>query len=338
MKEPTPPMLRVRDWNANHENNRSRDLKQLLWVPVPNDLSSDSFVELVFHPDGAAHLGVWTALLMVASRSKPRGFLAWGNGHPHTPESLARLTRLPQAVVSAAIERVLAIGLLEGDEDKPHKKNSLPPHPTAGKPQGAVEKPQASALEGNGREHHHQEGIGKEKKGTQRAGDEIKTERSSAGSGTQPVLRTIDDEENPPEVYASPEDELKAIYQAKAGTPITIEVLSAIREKLELTGVGMGEFVAALKESHIQNEWRNPAGFLRDFSKRFRSKTRVAARPVTAAEAEARDYKCPLCHSKIQGEGIVLIDGKWVPCKCASPEYIARQRERGVFAPEEPPK
>ena len=126
----------------------------------------------------------------------------------------------------------------------------------------------------------------KEANGTERAGDESKTERSSAGSDTQPFLRTVDDEEKPPEVYASPEDELKAIYQAKAGTPITIEVLSAIRENLELTAVDMGEFVAAVKKSHIQNKWRNPAGFLRDFSNRFRSKTRVAARPVTAAEAE----------------------------------------------------
>jgi len=95
---------------------------------------------------------------------------------------------------------------------------------------------------------------------------------------------------------------LKAIYQAKAGGPITIEVLSAIRENLELTGVGMGGFVAALKESHVQNDWRNPAGFLRDFSKRFRSKTHFAGRPIMAIEEEARNYQCALCHSKTPGE------------------------------------
>jgi len=338
MKEPNLTMLRVRDWDANHENNRSRELKRMLWVSVPNDLSSDSFVELVSHEDGPAHLGVWMALLMVASRAKLRGFLVSGNGHPHTPESLARLTRLPQAVVSNAIERLLAIGLLENGEGKSHRENKLPPHPGAGTPRDTAGKPQASALEGNGREHHHQEGNGKERKGTESAGDEIKPERSVAGSGTQPFPRTVDDEEKPGESYASPEDELKAIYQAKAGTPITIEVLSAILENLELTGVGTGEFVAAVKESHIQNDWRNPAGFLRDFSKRFRSKTRVAAPAVTAAEAEARDYQCQICHSKTPGVGAVLVDGKEVPCSCASAEYIARHRARGIFAREEPPE
>jgi hypothetical protein len=338
MKEPNPPTLRVRDWDANHENNRSRELKRLLWVSVPNDLGSDSFVELVSHQDGAGHLGVWMALLMVASRAKPRGSLVWGNGQPHTPESLARLTRLPQAVVSTAIERLLAIGLLECGENKSRKENKLPPHPGAGNPHGAAGIPQEGALEGNGREHHHQEGDGKVRKGTERAGDEVKTEHSGAGSRSGSFQRMADDEEKPREVYVFPEDELKAIYLAKAGTPITIEVLSAIRETLELTSVGMGEFVSALKESHIQSQWRNPAGFLRDFSKRFRSKTRVAARPVTAAEEEARNYQCPLCHSKTRGEGAVLTEGKWVPCACASPEWIARQRARGVFPPEDPSK
>src|SRR4051812_4872193 len=107
MNESAARLLRVRDWDANHENNRSRELKRLLWVSVANDLSADSYVELVSHEDGAAHLGVWIALLMVASRAKARGSLVWGNGQPHTPESLARLTRLPQAVVCTALKRLV---------------------------------------------------------------------------------------------------------------------------------------------------------------------------------------------------------------------------------------
>jgi hypothetical protein len=75
MNESAVPLLRVRDWSGNHENNRSRELKRMLWVSVPNDLSADSYVELVSHEDGAAHLGVWIALLMVASRARPRGSL-----------------------------------------------------------------------------------------------------------------------------------------------------------------------------------------------------------------------------------------------------------------------
>ena len=312
-------------------------MKRTGWFPVPNDLSADGYVELVAHEDGAAHLGAWTALLMVASKAKPRrGLLVREDGRPHTAESLSLVTRLPVPILETAIKHLLEIGLLEIVDVDSNEISELSPHPPAVSSHRPAGKPQQGAVEGKGKEHHHQEGNGKEKKGTERADDEIKTDRSSAGSDAPSFLIRVDDEEKPQEVYASPEDELKAIYQTKAGTPITIEVLRAIRETLELTGVGMGEFVSALKESHIRNEWRNPAGFLRDFAKRFRSKTRVAARPVTAAEAESRDYKCPLCHSTTPGEGIVSIDGKWVPCKCASPEYIARQRDRGVFPPETP--
>ena len=159
--------------------------------------------------------------------------------------------------------------------------------------------------------------------------------RTTGRSGAPPAAAASsqkgDDADEDPEVaYASPEDELKAIYLAKAGEPITIAVLDAIRVNLELNRVSTHDFIAEVRK-HTANEWRNPAGFLRDLSKRFRAKTRAAADPVTAAEDQARKYQCPICHSKTPGEGAVLIDGKSVPCSCASPEYIARQRERSVF-------
>ena len=90
-----PPLLRVRNWDPLYENNRSRDIDRTKWFPAPNDLSADGYVELVAHEDGPAHLGVWTALLMVASRAKPRGTLVRDDGRPHTAESLALVTRLP---------------------------------------------------------------------------------------------------------------------------------------------------------------------------------------------------------------------------------------------------
>jgi hypothetical protein len=346
MNECAERLLRVRDWSANHENNRSRELKRMLWVSVPNDLSADSYVELVSHEDGAAHLGVWIALLMVASRAKPRGSLVWGNGQPHTPESLARLTRLPQSVVSTAIERLLAIGLLESGEGKSRKKNRLTPHPGAGNPQDAARKPHEGAVEGKGMEHHHQEGkrtekkrIRTEPKGTERARDERTIGRSGAPPAAADFSQKRDDaDENPGVGYASPEDELKAIYRAKTREPITTELLHAIRVNLELSGVSVGDFVVEVRK-HTQNKWRNPAGFLRDLSKRFRSKTRAAADPVTAAEAEAKNYRCPICGSTVRGQGGVPDgNGSFVPCNCASPDWIAQQRARGIFAPEEPPR
>ena len=148
-------------------------------------------------------------------------------------------------------------------------------------------------------------------------------------------LRPSCDEENRNPVYATPEDELKAVYLAKTGEPITIEVLTAIRDNLELSGVTAGDFLAEAKK-HLGNRLSNPAGFLRDLSKRFRAKTRPAGAPVTAAEAEEKAYKCPLCFSTIRGEGLRLVDRRAVPCECASAEYIARHTELGTFAKDPP--
>jgi hypothetical protein len=332
MSEAIQPMMRVRDWDRIYENNRSRDMKRTNWFPAPNDLSADAYVELVEHEHGAAHFGVWITILMVASRAKPRrGLLVKDDGRPHTAESLARVTRIPEPLVADALERLLQIGLLETAD--PPEINDLPPHPGAGNPQGAVE--------GKGREHHHQEGNGteKEKNGTERASDERTTGSFGAPPAAADSSQKGDDAaENPGVAYASPEDELKAIFQAKAGAPITTELLRAIRVNLELSGVSVDDFVVEVRK-HTQNKWRNPAGFLRDLSKRFRSKTRAAADPVTAAEAEAKNYRCPICGSTVRGQGGVADgNGSFVPCTCASPDWIAEQRGRGVFAPQEPPR
>jgi hypothetical protein len=337
MNEAIQPMIRVRDWDRIYENNRSRDMKRTNWFPAPNDLSADSYVELVSNDDGSAHFGVWIALLMVASRTKPRGSLLWEDGRPHTTESLARLTRLPEAIVRTAIERLLEIGLLEIGGDKSRRKSKLTPHPSAGIPQDAAVSRQEGAVEGKGKEHHHQEEKGTEKKGTERAREELKTEDSRASVSAAASSQNGDyADENPGVEYASPEDELKAIYLAKTGEPIATDLLHAIRANLELFGVSSGDFVIEVRK-HTQNAWRNPPGFLRDLSKRFRTKTRQASAPLTVAEVIAKNYQCSVCHSKTPGEGAVLVAGKSVPCECASSEYIARQRERGLFEPEATP-
>jgi hypothetical protein len=334
-----PPLLRVRNWDALYENSRSREIDHLKWFPVPNDLSADRYVELVAHEDGPAHLGVWIALLMVASRARPRGTLVRAGGLPHTTESLALVTRLPETVIKVAIERLLEIGLLGIGGDKPRKKSRLGSHPGAAKSQAGAARSREIAIEEKRIEHHHQEEKGTEKKrteleGTEGAGEDSITEQSSARESSNPSPKNGDDDfETPAIVYASAEDELKAIFQTKTGELITLQVLGSIQANLELSNVTMTEFVIEVRK-HVQNEWHNPAGFLLALSKRFRAKTRTAAEPVTATEAAVRDYKCSICHSTVPGEGTVLRDRVWVPCKCASPEWIARQQARGVFLQE----
>ena len=109
----TVRLLRVRNWNTHYEINRTRSLKSMVWFPVPNRLDNDGYIELVSHPNGASHLGVWISNLQVASRCKPRGTLVRDDGTPHTSASLARLTRIPVSVLDEAIPRLLTIGWLE---------------------------------------------------------------------------------------------------------------------------------------------------------------------------------------------------------------------------------
>ncbi len=105
--------LRVRDWDALYENNRTRGYKKLNWVPIPNRMDGDGYTELVDHTSGAAHLGAWIAIVQVASRCEPRGVLQRDGGRPHDADSLARMTRLPVEIFREVIPRLLDIKWLE---------------------------------------------------------------------------------------------------------------------------------------------------------------------------------------------------------------------------------
>ena len=106
-------VYRIRNWDRNFENNRTRELKNMTFVPIPNDLGSDGYVELVSHQDGPGHFAVWITLVQIASKCDPRGTLLRSNRHPHAQASLARISRLPEPLVSTAIKRLLTIGWLE---------------------------------------------------------------------------------------------------------------------------------------------------------------------------------------------------------------------------------
>jgi len=113
MENATGEVFRVKDWNLLFENNRTRGLKHLDWVPMPNKMDGDGYTELVDHPNGAAHLGAWLAIVQIASRCHTRGTLTRNNGRPHTAESLARISRIPVVIFEEALPRLLQIGWLE---------------------------------------------------------------------------------------------------------------------------------------------------------------------------------------------------------------------------------
>ena len=107
-------MLKIVDWDENFENNRTRELIKMRWVPFKNSFDTDGFVELMDHPHGMAHFGAWVLIVEVASRCKPRGTLIRSNGKdPHTAVSISRITRGEVKAIQEAIPRLIKIGWLE---------------------------------------------------------------------------------------------------------------------------------------------------------------------------------------------------------------------------------
>jgi hypothetical protein len=111
-------ILKIRDWDTHFENSASRKLTRLSWVPVPNKTDGEGYTALVDNQNGAAHLGAWYAILEAASRQTPRerrGELPGGIPQDlgGICRSLGRISRLPPAIFSEVIPRLLEIGWLE---------------------------------------------------------------------------------------------------------------------------------------------------------------------------------------------------------------------------------
>lgn len=160
-------LLKIRDWEHHFENNRTRELKSLGWVPLPNRQDGDGYTELLDHKDGASHYGAWVAIVQVASRCDPRGTLLRDAKKPHDATSLSRMTRFPKQIVQSAIERLISIGWLEAVETEADtaKEDSIGSQDDAVIPHLPAVAPQDAALngrEGNGIER-------REKKGTEAA-------------------------------------------------------------------------------------------------------------------------------------------------------------------------
>jgi hypothetical protein len=134
------------------------------WVPFPNKMDGDGYTELTDHPDGAAHFGIWCALLMVASKCSPRGSLARSGGLAHDSASLARVTRLPSAGFAPAIARLLEIGWLEESGADPALSGADPAFVR-----------RFPAIDGT------------ERNGTERNGTDEYTSTCSSGTGRRPT-------------------------------------------------------------------------------------------------------------------------------------------------------
>jgi hypothetical protein len=86
----------IKNWDDLYENSRSRVVKDLSWVPVPNKHDGENFSAIMVHAQGAKIFSGWILILQIASKCKERGILKRDNGHPHTPETMAIKTRAPK--------------------------------------------------------------------------------------------------------------------------------------------------------------------------------------------------------------------------------------------------
>jgi hypothetical protein len=192
-------LYRIKNWDDVYENNRTRELKTLAWVPIPNNHDGDGYTLLVDRKEGAALLGAWLACVQVASKCDPRGTLLRRGGCPHDSASLSRITRLPKEV----FDRLLPIA-----EQECKWLESSTVQEGAGIPQDGATIPQESAQ--NRTEQNRTEGKYNEK---------------VADSCAQPQT-------NASEVQKEPEPTAEEIYREyplKAGKP---DALKAIKKAM----------------------------------------------------------------------------------------------------------
>ena len=107
-------LYRIRDWDRHFENNRTRELKHLEWVPIPNRHDGDGYTELMSQgPAAIAYLGAFLLIVEVASKCEPRGTLLRDGARPHNSTTLARVTLSDAEIMSAAMPILCTIGWLE---------------------------------------------------------------------------------------------------------------------------------------------------------------------------------------------------------------------------------
>ena len=172
-------VLRVRNWDENFENNRTKELKILSWVPLPNKHDGDGYTELLDHKNGSAHFGAWVAIVQVASRCRPRGTLLRDGQKPHDERSIARITRIPEPVLHEAISRLIDVGWLERITIQDKHVTEIP-QDGAAQPQGSAAAPQEIVIERTEQ---------KEGKGTEGNGTEGKTQIPASGDAVRDVFQ-----------------------------------------------------------------------------------------------------------------------------------------------------
>jgi len=95
---------KISNWDIIYENNRTREVKVMKWIPVPVKLAGDGYTELVCKDPTGGLFGAWCALLQVAATCDPRGTLLRSTGLPHTASTISRITRIRQPTIEKMLD------------------------------------------------------------------------------------------------------------------------------------------------------------------------------------------------------------------------------------------
>jgi len=109
--------IEIVDWDKHYENNRTRELKKMQWVPMPIRHDGAGYRQLIDHPNGAAHFGAWCALIEVAASCDVRGTLSRNSATPLSEADLARMTGIPEKIWKEAVPRLVSIGWIKNNEN-----------------------------------------------------------------------------------------------------------------------------------------------------------------------------------------------------------------------------
>ncbi len=107
-------LYRIANWHELYENNRSRVVDGLKWVPVPNRHDGEGFTRLMQRADAPEVFTAWILLLQVASQAdkNSRGTLRRTSGEPHTAETLSLKTRGKEAWFTKSLPILVQMGWL----------------------------------------------------------------------------------------------------------------------------------------------------------------------------------------------------------------------------------
>lgn len=168
-------LYKITNWTELYENNRTRELKVLNWVPIPNSHDGDGYTFIMSQDDAESLFGAWVVILQVASKCHPRGVLIRGShpsagfpqatATPHTAASISRMTRFSENTISKCLKLLSRpeVGWItcENTNDSTIPAGECEnPAPSCDNPAGeCASRARAQGMEGNGKKEEKEPSV-----------------------------------------------------------------------------------------------------------------------------------------------------------------------------------